>query len=154
MSVYHGHATAVNLTIATIIAIDEKKPVITADAENRVEILPRRKKPSSPPYVKDAIASPISTSGPSAEVKSEAPPASMTVQTKESSRELARVYRDGASLLTQSDIVDEARALMDELSDDMAAEKIAATISPLMPVGSASMMKVEKTSLLFNSFPA
>lgn len=103
--------------------------------------------------MKETIASPISTNGPSVEVKSDAPPARTIVQTSDSNLELARVYREGANVFTQSDIVDEARALMDELREDMAAEKIAATISPFTPAGSESIMKLENTSLEFISLP-
>jgi hypothetical protein len=47
--VYHGHATVVNLTTAAMTTIEEKKPVITAEAENRLWSLPRIKKPRRPP---------------------------------------------------------------------------------------------------------
>ena len=54
----------------------------------------------------------------------------------------------------QSDIIVEASALIDELREDIAAEKIAATISPFMPSGRPSIIKLEKTSLLFIVFPS
>jgi hypothetical protein len=51
-------------------------------------------------------------------------------------------------------MVDEAKAFMEELSVDIAAEKIPATIKPVNPAGRCSMMNVEKTSSAFIERPS
>ena len=79
--------------------------------------------------------SPISTSGVSFEVNSVAPPISIAAQKMDKIREVLISLLMVRFPFNQSVIVEDASAFMDELSVDMAAENIPATMNPASPAG-------------------
>ena len=147
-AIYQVQANPKYFNNNTVKILNTSPTAILIELNSRSNLL-KMNRLNSPPYVNDAICSPIITIASFPSSNNNAIPIKIAAQTRLTNRDNFNDF----VFFTQSLIVDDASELIDELKVDIAEESTPANNSPFNPTGKYCAIKVGNSRSFSISIP-